>query len=165
MQDGGSSPRSVGEAIARARNHARLAAAETLAALRALLDAAALAASGTPSAELRGVAGLSQRLGELDAALRHGSGGAEALVAALAGALDAEIARWEARGADDPDARAVLRAFLGLREVLWELGVRPPAQRGEAASRSAAAQPAGRAPTDGTGGARPRRVQRVRVEG
>jgi len=42
-------PRAVGEALARARNHARLAAAEALAAVRALLDAASLAAAGAPS--------------------------------------------------------------------------------------------------------------------
>ena len=39
-----------------------------------------------------------------------------------------EIERWEARSARDPDARAVLRAFLGLRELLWELGLRSDAK-------------------------------------
>ena len=46
------------------------------------------------------------------------------LLASIADALDAEIARWEALAEADSDARAVLRAFLGLRELLWEFGVR-----------------------------------------
>jgi hypothetical protein len=157
--DGDPAPKSVGEAFARARDHARLAAAEAVAAFRALLDAAALAASGAPSGELAGLAGLSERLAELDASLRAGTPGANALVGALAAALDAEIARWEERSADDGEARAVLRAFLGLRELLWELGVRTPAQRSER-PRARSAPPA--AP-DG-GAARPR-VRRVPVEG
>jgi hypothetical protein len=152
-------PKSVAEAFARARDHARLAAAEAVAAFRALLDAAALAASGAPSGELSGLAGLSERLAELDAALREGTPGANALVGALAAALDAEIARWEEQSADDPEARAVLRAFLGLRELLWELGVRAPAQRSESPrARSGASAPSG-------GGAARPKVRRVPVEG
>lgn len=158
-------PRAVGEALARARNHARLAAAEALAAVRALLDAASLAAAGAPSDELRGLAALSRRLDALDAGLREGSAGADSLIAALAGALDAEISRWEQRSAEDPDARAVLRAFLGLRELLWELGVRTRAREGAADEEPAPearppARSAGAGPTRGAG-----RVQRVRVEG
>jgi hypothetical protein len=159
--DGEAAPRSVGEALARARDHARLAAAEGLAAFRALLDAAALAAAGAPSAELAGLAGLSERLTELDAALRDGTGGANALVGALAAALDGEIARWEERSADDGEARAVLRAFLGLRELLWELGVRAPAQRSESPRARGAGAPASDAPS----GAGRRGVRRVPVEG
>jgi hypothetical protein len=152
--DGEAAPRSIAEALARARDHARLAAAEGLAAFRALLDAAALAASGAPSAEVGGLAGISERLAELDASLREGTPGANALVGALAAALDAEIERWEARGADDTEARAVLRAFLGLRELLWELGVRAPAQRSEG--------PRGRSAPGASGR---RAVRRVPVEG
>jgi len=160
-------PRAVGEALARARTHARLAAAEALAAVRALLDAASLAAAGAPSDEVRGLATLSRHLDELDAGLREGSSGADALIAALAGALDAEIARWESRSAEDPEARAVLRAFLGLRELLWELGVRAEggAARG-AGAREGAAAPEARAAREPRG--QPRRgprVQRVPVEG
>jgi hypothetical protein len=154
-------PKSVGEAVARARDHARLAAAEAVAAFRALLDAAALAASGAPSGELSGLSGLSERLAELDASLREGTPGANALVGALAAALDSEIARWEARSADDSEARAVLRAFLGLRELLWELGVRAPAHRSEAPRARSA--PTAAADT-GAGASRPR-VRRVPVEG
>jgi len=75
-----------------------------------------------------------------------------ALTHALAGALDAEIARWEARAAQDPDARAVLRAFLGVRELLWELGVRP----------STSSQPT---PAPEKAAARRKRVERVPVQG
>jgi hypothetical protein len=172
---GAAAPRSAVEALERARDHARLAAAEGLAALRALLDAASLAATGAASDELRLLGSFGRRLDDAEAALRRGgSVGGDALVAALADALEAEIARWQARSAEDPEARAVLRAFLGLRELLWELGVRPRA--GEEAARGA------RSATETGGprgaGARPRaadrgseeprkgpRVQRVPVEG
>jgi hypothetical protein len=151
-------PRSAEEALHRAGDHARRAAAEALAALRALVDAGALVATGAASDEVRGLAALAQRLDEAAAALRDGSG-PEGLVKALADALDTEIARWESRSASDPDARAVLRAFLGLRELLWELGVRapgaPPAPGGSA-TRDRPARPPRRA-----GG----RVERIPVEG
>jgi hypothetical protein len=165
-------PRTAPDALVRAARHARLAAAEGIAAWRALVDAGALLATGAPSARLRGVSGLSRTLVELEAALRGGSAaGGDALTTALAEALDVEIARWEARSADDPDARAVLRAFLGLRELLWEVGVRAPS--------APAAVPT--APPDGPRGGRPdprrpvvaaprarrrgARVERIPVEG
>lgn len=47
----------------------------------------------------------------------------KALAEPLEVALEAEIKRWEQRSQTDPDARPVLRAFLGLRELLWELGL------------------------------------------
>jgi hypothetical protein len=160
-------PQSVGEALAAARRHARLAAAEAFAALRALLDGAALLATGSAGDGVRGLAVLRRRLDELEGALRSGApGGAEALVEALAGALDAEIARWEARSSEDPDARAVLRAFLGLRELLWEMGVRP-ASRDAADGRVVEPAPDATAPRDrrrAQASAKPR-VQRIRVEG
>lgn len=173
---GGAAPRSAEEALARARRHARLAAAEGLAALRALLDAGALAATGAASDELRVLGALARRLDETGAALRGGGAGAEALVAALAEALEAEIARWQARSAEDPDARAVLRAFLGLRELLWELGVRPratgeaPASEPRAGARTGGSRgegaPRPRAPARGSDEPRPgARVQRIPVEG
>jgi len=123
-----------------------------VAALHALLDAGALATSGRPSAELRALAPLAALLEGLASELGRESGGAAALVDAVADALDVEIARWEARAREDADARAVLRAFLGVRELLWELGVR----RGGGAGGNGGAPPAGR---------RGRRVQRVPVEG
>jgi hypothetical protein len=146
-------PGDVGEALARARRHGRRAAAEALAALHALLDAGALAASGRPSDALTGLAPLAGLLEDVAAALAdEQETPADALVGALAEALDAEIARWEARAADDGEARAVLRAFLGVRELLWEFGVRPPTGKPS--------------PQAGPRKARRRqRVQRVRVQG
>ncbi len=168
MQDdkaSGPQRETAGEALERARAHARSAAAEALASLHALLDAAALAASGQPS-EFHGLLGPLAKLLEGQAErLGHDAGpvGAPILVA-ITEALDAEIARWEDRALQDPEARAVLRAFLGLREVLWEFGVRRGGQnaggRGDDAEPSAAGPRAGRRV--------PRsqpRVQRVPIEG
>ena len=119
-------PATLEEALARAREHGRLALAETLSALQALLDAAALAGSGKPLQAHRQFAPLARVLEGLASDLARRSGdGPEPLLASIAEALDVEIARWEKRARDDLDARAVLRAFLGLREILWELGVRP----------------------------------------
>jgi hypothetical protein len=152
-------PATPQEALARAREHGRAAAAEALAALQALLEAAALSTTGR-SSDAHVVLGPAARLlGGLAEELEPGGRRAsESLLASVTEALDAEIARWEQRARDDPDARAVLRAFLGLREVLWEFGVRP-----------------GRAPEEGRGygGSHPvgtrrsrrPRVQRVSVEG
>ncbi|MDH3520815.1 MAG: hypothetical protein OEM49_10200 [Myxococcales bacterium] len=145
---GGADP-SVAEALARARRHARAAAAEFVEALRALLDAAALATGGASGAADGALGRASSALEALAAALASDGRSADpALVRVLADALDAEIARWEARSRDDAEARAVLRAFLGLRELLWELGVRPT--RGERAR--------------GTQPVRKRRVERVPVQ-
>jgi hypothetical protein len=119
-------PATLEEALARAREHGRLALAETLITLQALLDAAALAGSGKPLQAHRQLAPLARLLEGLASDLaRRGGDGPEPLLASIAEALDVEIARWEKRARDDLDARAVLRAFLGLREILWELGVRP----------------------------------------
>ena len=123
-------PATVEEALARAREHARLAAAETLIVIHALLDAAALAGSGKPLQAHRQLAPLARMLEGLASDLtRRGGDGPEPLLASIAEALDVEIARWEQRARDDLDARAVLRAFLGLREILWEFGVRPGPKR------------------------------------
>lgn len=152
-------PASVEEALARARDHGRGAAAEALAAVHALLDAAALATSGQASQAHRLLGPLARLLERLAADLDRSRGEpSEALLTSVAEALDAEIARWEKRAQDDADARAVLRAFLGLREVLWEFGVRQgrPSDSGTERPRQRRAS-----------GPRParRRVQRVPVEG
>ncbi len=148
-------PDSAAEALGRAAAHARLAAAETLRALRALADAGALAAGGGPLAEDTTLGLVARSLDELASTLAAGADGAgSGVLRAVAEALDAEIARWEERAREDSDARAVLRAYLGLREILWELGVRPRPSEDER-RRS---QPRG-----GRGGGRGR-VQRVPVE-
>jgi hypothetical protein len=146
------------QALARARSHARTALAEVLRAVEALLDAVSLVAGGEPAERRRFLGPLARTLeglaADLEGAAREGS---RPLLHAVAEALDAEIARWEIRARDDSDARAVLRAFLGVRELLWEFGVRRPES----------------GPHGGSAGARPRprprparpRVQRVHVEG
>ena len=144
------------EALARARRHARAAAAETLEVLRALLDAASLAARGVPAEQHPLLARSAALIGEWSSRLAsEGRVGGDALTRALADALDEEIQRWEERARDDDEARAVLRAFLGLRELLWELGVRPTPP---GAANGGAPSPPESSPR------RRRRVERVRVE-
>jgi hypothetical protein len=158
-------PESATEAAARARRHAYAAIAEALAAARALLDASSLALSGEASASnavlgpiVRILEGLRAEFAE-DAA----TGEAATLLRSIAEALDAEIARWEARAETDPEARAVLRAFLGLRELLWEFGIRRESDaNGSEETSTRAARKKGR-PTS-TRRKQPR-VQRVTVEG
>jgi len=151
-------PETPAEALARAASHARAAGAEIAASLHALLDAASLGAAGAPGAET--VAPLASALDALEGWLQQeGPGGGE-LIAVLLGALEEEIARWEGRGHEDADARAVLRAFLGLREILWELGMRAPRHGAPPAPPDAKPEepPARRKP-------RKARLQRVQVEG
>jgi hypothetical protein len=150
--DGAGAPDSeLDRALARARRHARNAAGEALEAARALLDAASLATSGGPAAASPLFAAIDRWVARASGSLAPGGGFSDGLAAEIAAALEHEIARWEQRAAHDDDARPVLRAFLGLREVLWELGVRAP--RGGAAGAPAESAP------------RPRRVQRVVVQG
>jgi len=161
-----SAPADVAEALARARQHARSAASEAVSAVHALLDAAALATSGLPSDASRLLAPLAQLLESLALGLAPDSDAVSApLLTALAEALDAEIARWEARARDDAEARAVLRAFLGVRELLWELGLR----RRERAQEEPGAAPGSSGPVEGPHAPRPvrrrPRVQRIPVQG
>jgi hypothetical protein len=155
-------PSSPAEALAEARAHARRAAAEAAAALRALLDAATLAARGEAAAAGR-LAPLAEALDQLSAWLSpEQESDADAVLRALADGLDAEIARWEAKSREDPEARSVLRAFLAVREVLWELGSRFTAT----AREETAAPPPDDAPEPPPRRRRARRrVERVAVEG
>ena len=180
-------PESVEEALGQALRHGRNALAEGLLAGRALLDAASLAVSGRPASAspgrapeteaARALSGLAGTLGSLAERLRADSPDASRhLIEALLEALDSEIGRWESNARNDPDARAVLRAFLGLRELLWELGMRP-APRDESEpkpapkpQRRARKRPAAKKTADANGDAkqpgttRRRRVQRIEVE-
>jgi hypothetical protein len=155
-------PESVAEALARAQRHARRALAESLAAAEALLDAASLAATGGAAAD--GPGALGSLVGPL-AQLREwldpdGGRDPAALLDGLFEVLDAEIARWEARSRNDPDARAVLRAFLAVREVLWEVG-----RRGAATGADGAPDPAPRREPARSARRSGGRVRRVSVEG
>ena len=153
-----SPPASALAALERAREHARRAVSEALNALHAVVDAASLAATGAPAEAHRGLALLARTLDDMAAAVGQGEGAS--LLAAVADALDAEIDRWEQRAEADPEARAVLRAYLGLRELLWELGVRRPAR-----AQAATAKPNARSSPRGDGARRRSAIQRVPLEG
>jgi hypothetical protein len=159
------SPERSSEAFVRARKHAHAAIAEALASVGALLDASSLALSGeaaTSNALLGPMARILEGLrAEFDASTTTGE--IAALLRSIVDALDAEIGRWETRAETDPDARAVLRAFLGLRELLWEFGIRRESdanQSGETPTR--AARKKGRSASSRR---KQPRVQRVTVEG
>ena len=156
---------SAAEAVARARKHAYSAIAEALAAACALLDASSLALSGEASASNALLGPIARILEGLRAEFDGGASTADAaaLLRSIAEALDAEIARWEARADTDPEARAVLRAFLGLRELLWEFGIRRESDAsGSGEASPSAPRKAGRSISKRR--KRPR-VQRVTVEG
>jgi hypothetical protein len=165
---------SVQEALGRARNHARNALAEALLAARALLDAASIGLSGRAADQ-------TSALGPLVALLEEGHRGLASsdrltapMVEAILDALDHEVRRWEERARDDADARAVLRAFLGVREILWEFGLRregdaspSPGEPGDPGTEPGPQAPAEGARRPSSRRSRPERarVERVRVEG
>jgi len=156
---------SAAEAVARARRHTQSAIAEALEAVRALLDASSLALSGEAAADNAVLGPIARILEGLRARFDGGvaTGEAAALLGSIAEALDAEIARWQARAESDPEARAVLRAFLGLRELLWEFGIRRESDPGTSAEKSPrGAHKAGRSNPHRR---KRTRVQRVTVEG
>lgn len=125
-------PRSAEEALDRARRHGLTAFAEGVAALRALVDAASLASTGVVGAAHAPLADVLRWVDAAGMRARSEAGVPGALwVDTVADALDDEIERWETRARQDPEARAVLRAFLGVREILWEFGVRPHAAKPE----------------------------------
>lgn len=113
-------------AFVRARGHLRRSTLEGLEAARALIQAAILSSGVTSASRDSIVGGLQRGLEELIAGFRENATFVfpSALGEPLAEALETEINRWEKRSQTDPDARPVLRAFLGLRELLWELGLR-----------------------------------------
>jgi len=147
------------EALQRARAHLRQATLEGLEAARALLQAA-IQPRGRPAASSDSWLGnMLRSLDDLITGLRENASFTlpSALTEPLAVALEVEIKRWEERSQTDPDARLVLRAFLGLREFLWELGMRHDAPPTSEASVSNSGH---RGPT------RPKRgrVQRFKIE-
>jgi hypothetical protein len=163
---------SARDALERARLHAQTAVSEMLSALRALLDAASLGAMGAPAEANPALRVVTRALDSLAEQLAtQGAGVSPAVVDAVLDALDAEIARWELRSKEDPEARPVLRAFLGVREILWEVGLRrsggeakeqretrPQGRRGAQSARPGQDAKAG-------AGARRSRVQRLDVKG
>lgn len=166
--DSGAPAETASQALERARVHARRAVGEALAAVRATLDAAAIGWSGRPSEAHAALRAIAELLDEQSARFAEGEGGVPApMMNAILEALDQEIARWERRASTDPDGRAVLRTFLGLREILWEFGLRrdtkgeaegSPARPRRKTTRKRRGKP-------GSGPRRPGRVQRVDVQG
>lgn len=168
------SDESVRRALERTVHHAQLALSEGVASARALLDAASIGISGGPAGDHPRLSDLAWTLDRIAAAL---SGEAPTLraaaLSALLAAIDGEVLRWEIRSRSDEDARAVLRAFLGLREILWEMGMRRSESEAEPESvkRPARRRPkranAGRSnpSPQGAGGKGPARVQRIKIQG
>jgi hypothetical protein len=155
-------PETVGEALARARQHGRAAAAEALATVRALIDATSLAASGRPSEVSRILGPLAKLLEAFGDELGHEAGdGSLRILDSIAEAVDDEIAFWEKRARNDTEARTVLRAFLGLREILWEFGVRRGGGAKGAQPDEPPRPPSRRRSTKSRGA----RIQRVPIQG
>ncbi len=116
----------VDEALKRARAHFRSSILEGLEGTRALLQATVHASGLTDVSKDSMVGQVERQLEDLIAVLRDSAAFTipRALAEPLQTAIDAEINRWEQRSRTDPDARLVLRAFLGMRELLWEVGMR-----------------------------------------
>ena len=154
-------PNNVEEALALARQHGRAAAAEATAAVRALLDAAALGSTGKRSGEVPGLGAVGEMLDDLHRWLEGGET-SSAVVVALAEALESEIRRWETRSSQDEEARSVLRAFLGLRELLWSWvsahNQETPRRRSRPRSRSPSRRLARRQPPPGSPSVLPART-------
>ncbi len=150
-------------AIARARVHFGNATREALAAVVAVLEAGGRASGLDPEQTERLAASFARRFEAQFERLKDGALLPGAILVPLEEALAREITRWEERSKHDPDARAVLRAFLGLRELLWELGLRGettedagPDRADDRASRGTPPKPAASAGRE--------RVQRFEVE-
>ena len=112
----------VDEALRRAREHARAALREALAACAALVEASARVPAGldprTTASVVAAIERAQQWFEPKDGA------GTDAVLDGVKRLLDSEIHRWEQKSFDNPNARIVLRALLALREMLWELAGR-----------------------------------------
>lgn len=151
----------VDHALSRARLHFSNATREGIAGAAAILDAGGRASGLNAEQAERLAEAIAGRLEKSLAPLRDGSVVPEAVFTPLDEALQAEIGRWEARSRRDPDARAVLRAFLGLRECLWELS---QPRREAHDTNSARKSSSHRGSRRGSSAPGQRRVQRFEVE-
>ncbi len=140
-------PESVEEALARARRHGRAAASEGLAALQALVEAGALSAGRR--IDEGSLATLRDTLARVRRWLDpNGGRDAASVLEGVSQALDEEIQRWEEKSKQDSDARTILRAFLAVREVVWEFASRTDSAMSEAGSTTASRTPR-RVPVEG----------------
>jgi len=163
------------EVVTRARTHLLSAWSETIEAAQALFEAAGIAtdrAGPTARHSAANTAGagsdpLRAGLDELMSALRRARllEPPPALMQSLSQALEQEIRRWEARSRGDPEARLVLRAFLVLRELSWELGMAhsTPHASGAAPRTDDPVRPAADEPASPRPAARRRARQRPRT--
>jgi len=155
---GGAGIDALSQALGRANLHAQRALSEGIAAARALLDIASLGVWGAPAESNRSLGEIAKMLDQLtDTLAGDPDAASRGPLRAVLDSLEVQIARWEERSHDDPDARAVLRLFLGLREVLWEFGLRP--------SDAAEKQTPDLARTPASAPSRRSRVQRVDIRG
>ena len=117
-------PQSVEEALVQSRQHARLALSEVLRSVSCLIDAAALALGAGQNPILDTgwtalVSAIDEVAGKL-AGVRVEETQADG-VSEILTALEVEIARWKGRASQDEHAQAVLIAFMGLHEMVWEM--------------------------------------------
>ena len=149
----------VDRALERARAHLRKSMLEGLEGIRALLEAAVHASGGAMPTTDSLTGALQTQIEELISTLRHSASFAmpRVVVEPLSEAVEAEIRRWEERAKNDPDARLVLRAFLGMRELIWEFS------NHRAGTRDQAGKETKHSPPKATPKARDR-VQRFDVE-
>lgn len=144
-------PESVAEALARARHHGRAAAAEGLAALQALVEAGGLSTGN--ALDEGAIATLRETVQQVRRWLDPDGGrDAASVLEGVSQALDEEIQRWEEKSREDGEARTILRAFLAVREVVWEFASRSDDGRANASPATTRAKS-------------PSRPQRVPIEG
>ncbi len=120
--EGSAHARSLAEALERCAHHGHGGLLEGLAALRAGVDAASFLLFRC-AADEGPLDPFWMLVDELRSGLARGRTESESLLRALSEALDVEGARWEEWGRDDPEARAVFRAFVELRSLLREFGM------------------------------------------
>ena len=117
-------PQSVEEALAQSRQHARLALSEVLRSVSCLIDAAALALGAGQNPILdTGWTALVSAIDEVAGKLAGVQVQETQLdgVSEILAALEVEISRWKGRASQDEHAQAVLIAFMGLHEMVWEM--------------------------------------------
>ncbi|MEE3326049.1 MAG: hypothetical protein VX252_01805 [Myxococcota bacterium] len=141
---------SVEEALAQSRKHARMALSEVLRSISYLIDAAALGLGAGQNPILD--SGWTSLVGAIDETARKLAGvqihsTQEDRVAEILAALELEISRWEDRAHRDTHAQAVLLAFTGLREMIWEIRGAPGSPPREAGPLKADSRSRTRKPT------------------
>ncbi len=131
-------PDTVEEALALSLQHARNSASEALMAARMLMDALSILLANEPVVRHAQadspIAKMAEAIERWAGSLRGPEPASPSSdLPAVLEALEIEIGRWEIRARQDANARTVLHAFLGMREIMWEFN--PPAGRNTLRSR------------------------------